>query len=352
MNATDRWGEGMNNQRRQDRLKIVLFTGIILICIAIAAVLKIRRWKITREVRDYARELPVSLQYAVPEQLSTKEDKLTALWDLVRWEEETRTAINTAFDQEEEAPVEEEMEETPWLLAGREVIHEYVWKKQWKSMRLTLQERAEQAIEELFEKAGEIPGTSRGEVKQSLQKGRFKTVCEIMDLAGEGNYHLAYTKACKGTLTDGGGLYRALAFGLYPDEMKKECEAELQEDLKNHGDMVYVLDADVLWLEDISKQYGIRIDGLAEARKKVNQMKVKERQKSSASSSRPSSSGTSSSGKSSKHSSGNSYSSSSSSRDFDSYDIEAYYEDNRDEYDDYDDAYEGFMDDDDAWDDY
>ena len=121
--------------------------------------------------------------------------------------------------------------------------------------------------------------------------------------------------------------------------MKKVCEAELQEDLKNHGDLVYVLDADVLWLEDISKQYGIRIDGLAEARKKVNQMKVKERQKSSASSSRKSSSyGTSSSKKST---SSNSYRPSSSSRDFDQYDIEAYYEDNRDEYDDYEDAYEG-----------
>ena len=340
----------MNNQLRQDRRKIILFIGIILICIAIAAALKIPRWKITREVRTYAEELPVRMEYAVPEQLSTRDEKLTALLNLVRWEEETRTSIDTAFDQDETVLDEEETEEEPWILDSRDVFYEYARKKQWKSMRLTLQERAEQAIEELFEKAGEIPGTSRGEVKQSLQKGRFKTVCEIMDLAGEGNYHLAYTKACKGTLTDGGGLYRALAFGLYPDEMKKECEAELQEDLKNHGDMVYVLDADVLWLEDISKQYGIRIDGLAEARKKVNQMKAKERQKSSASSSGKSSSyGTSSSKKSTNS---NSYRPSSSSRDFDQYDIEAYYEDNRDEYDDYDDAYEGFMDDDDAWDDY
>ncbi len=340
----------MNNQLRQDRRKIILFIGIILICIAIAVALKIPRWKITREVRTYAEELPVRMEYAVPEQLSTRDEKLTALLNLVRWEEETRTSIDTAFDQDETVLDEEETEEEPWILDSRDVFYEYARKKQWKSMRLTLQERAEQAIEELFEKAGEIPGTSRGEVKQSLQKGRFKTVCEIMDLAGEGNYHLAYTKACKGTLTDGGGLYRALAFGLYPDEMKKECEAELQEDLKNHGDMVYVLDADVLWLEDISKQYGIRIDGLAEARKKVNQMKAKERQKSSASSSGKSSSYGMSSSKKSTNS--NSYRSSSSSRDFDQYDIEAYYEDNRDEYDDYDDAYEGFMDDDDAWDDY
>ena len=36
----------------------------------------------------------------------------------------------------------------------------------------------------------------------------------------------------------------------------------------------------------------------------------------------------------------------------DDHDIEAYYDDHRDEYDDYDEAYEGFMDDEDAWDDY
>ena len=340
----------MNNQQKRSRRNIVLFIGIILVCITIAAALQIPRWKIAREVRAYAQELPVRVEYAVPGPLNTKEEKLTALWNLIIWEEEARTAINTAFDQDENVLNEEETEEEPGILAGRDVIHEYAWKKQWKSMRLTLQEHADQAIEELFEKAGEIPGTSRGEVQRSLQRGRFKTVCEIMDLAGEGDDQLAYKKACKGTQTDGGGLYRALVFGLYPDEMKKVCEAELQEDLKNHGDLVYVLDADVLWLEDISKQYGIRIDGLAEARKKVNQMKVKERQKSSASSSRKSSSyGTSSSKKST---SSNSYRPSSSSRDFDQYDIEAYYEDNRDEYDDYEDAYEGFMDDDDAWDDY
>ena len=91
----------MNNQLRQDRRKIILFIGIILICIAIAAALKIPRWKITREVRTYAEELPVRMEYAVPEQLSTRDEKLTALLNLVRWEEETRTAIDTAFDQDE-----------------------------------------------------------------------------------------------------------------------------------------------------------------------------------------------------------------------------------------------------------
>ena len=67
----------MNNQLRQDRRKIILFIGIILICIAIAAALKIPRWKITREVRTYAEELPVRMEYAVPEQLSTRDEKLT-----------------------------------------------------------------------------------------------------------------------------------------------------------------------------------------------------------------------------------------------------------------------------------
>ena len=36
----------------------------------------------------------------------------------------------------------------------------------------------------------------------------------------------------------------------------------------------------------------------------------------------------------------------------DDYDIDAYYEDNRDVYDDWDEAWEGFLDDEEAWDDY
>ena len=50
--------------------------------------------------------------------------------------------------------------------------------------------------------------------------------------------------------------------------------------------------------------------------------------------------------------SGSSGSSSSSSFDPDDHDIEAYYDDNRDEYDSYEDAYEGFLDDESSWDDY
>ena len=46
------------------------------------------------------------------------------------------------------------------------------------------------------------------------------------------------------------------------------------------------------------------------------------------------------------------YGYSNASFDPDDHDIEAYYEDNRDEYDDYDDAYEGFLDDEGVWDDY
>ena len=50
--------------------------------------------------------------------------------------------------------------------------------------------------------------------------------------------------------------------------------------------------------------------------------------------------------------SGSSGNSSSSSFDPDDHDIEAYYDDNRDEYDSYEDAYEGFLDDESSWDDY
>lgn len=50
--------------------------------------------------------------------------------------------------------------------------------------------------------------------------------------------------------------------------------------------------------------------------------------------------------------SSSSSSKSSSSFDPDDHDIEAYYEDNRDVYDDYDDAYEGFLNDEVVWDNY
>ena len=343
-------GLEMNTQQKQNRLIVVLFAGIIIACIIVAAILQIPKWRVYREVRTYAQELPVRMEYTLPEKLDTTKEKLMALKGLVEWEEESRVAINDAFDRNEEDPDEEERENDPWFFESRDVFYESARKKQWKRMRLTLKENAVQAIEELFEKAKQIPGVSKEEVKRSLQKGRFKTTIKIMDLAEKGDYHSAYTCACKGTQSDGGDLYRALVFGLYPDQMKKECEKELQDDLKDHGDRVYLLAADVLWMEVcISKPFGIKIDGLDEAREKVDRMEEKERAKSRAASKKLSSNNASSSNSSTKK---NSYRPSSSLRDFDSYDIEAYYDDNRDEYDDYDDAYEGFMDDDSVWDDY
>ena len=340
----------MSSQQKQNRMTVVLFVGTILACIIVAAILQIPKWRAYREVKIYAQGLTIRMEYTLPEKLNTTEEKLITLKGLVEWEEEARLAINNAFDRNNEDPDEEETENDPWFLENRDVFYEYARKKQWKSMRLTLKDNAIQAIEQFFEKAEQVPGTSLVEVKRSLQKDRFKTACLIMDLAEKGDYHSAYTRSCKGTTSDGGGLYRALAFGLYPDQMKKECEKELQEDLKDHGDRVYLLAADVLWMEDyVSKPFGIKIDGLDEAREKVNRMEAEERAKSRAASKKLSSNNASSSSSSAKK---NSYRPSSSSRDFDNYDIEAYYDDNRDEYDDYDDAYEGFMDDDGAWDDY
>ena len=102
----------MSNQLKQNRWKIILFTGVSLACVTAAAVLQIPRWKIAREIRTFAEELPVHMEYAVPEQLSTKEEKLTALRELIKWEEETRTEINDAFNRGDEDPDEEETEET------------------------------------------------------------------------------------------------------------------------------------------------------------------------------------------------------------------------------------------------
>ena len=48
------------------------------------------------------------------------------------------------------------------------------------------------------------------------------------------------------------------------------------------------------------------------------------------------------------------YNSGSSSKSFDAddYDVDGYYEDNKSDYDNYDDAYDAFEDDEDSWDDY
>ena len=314
--------------------------------LGVAVFLQARKRSIYQEVKTYAEELPLNMKYTIPEKLETKEDKMTALWNLVIWEEDTRHAINKAFGQFTEEIDERETEEEPGILENRDAFYEYAKKKQWKEMRSLLEANTKEAIESLFDQAGEIPGTDRDEVLLSFKNMRFKRVYAIMKTAEEGGYHSAYERASLGRLFSGERLSMDLLYGLYPEEVKKEMEDELEQVLEKHEKYSYLLDNDVRWLERIAEQYQIEIDGLKEARKEVNKKKAADRSKySSSHSSTSSSKKSSSSGR-------KTYRPSSSSKDFDNYDIEAYYDDNRDEYDDFDDAYEGFMDDDGAWDDY
>ena len=177
-----------------------------------------------------------------------------------------------------------------------------------------------------------------------------------MEMMQQGKANDVYWELTGSSLPAGGSLLPLdIAFILYPKEMSTACMEAVKQAFEKYSNSAILCGLYVSTAEEYAERYGIEIEGLEEAREEVKKKELKEKQKNRQRTDHASSSGTSSSKKSSgtsKRRRNNSYSPSYSLPDPEDHDIEAYYEDNRDEYDDYDDAYEGFLDDDSAWDDY
>ena len=133
-----------------------------------------------------------------------------------------------------------------------------------------------------------------------------------------------------------------IGYGINPALMKSGCDEELEQSIKS--DELVVLDNKLIEAYRFIDRYGVNLNNYERARQtSENKHKVK---------SRSTSSGSGSSTHKNPSASRSRRNTGSSTIDPDDHDIEAYYQDNIDEYDDYDDAYEGFLDDDSAWDDY
>lgn len=371
-----------------------VFAGLIIISSA-------RVWKARAEADRFAGETGIKATYETGTVIDSKAALLTEIWKLAVWEQETREALNRAYDYTDQDYAVWKAE-TKTGFERKEELLSWALGKKWHALRETLSDTVKSSIKAWFGETGEAYGLQADAVTTCYSENRFIRIVDVMKSLEEGAGMEAYVTARSGLDEDWSALPMDIAYGLRPKLMKAGCEAHLLSAQKSND--LYDIESAVRSAKEFENRYGITIDGIENAESKQKRLEYANKPdipavgmsvaqaKSTKLGSPSRTTKETGSWSHAKHTYGDMYwdrgdrqifrvhyydgeitdvydsrnvtekspwagsrGSGSSSKpvfDPDDHDIEAYYQDNLDEYDDYDDAYEGFLDDEGVWDDY
>ena len=374
-------------------------TAAVIIAAAVLTIGPVRLITARKKADEFAAEEGIDLTYEGSDDLDSKEAFLTEIWQIALWEEKTRTEINNAFGRTDN----EQITGGPESKSGYEKEEEllaFALKEKWQELRVRLDRYVKDVITQCFESADNTCGLDEWAVRNCYRNNYFGKINEMMRSVENGAGMEAYNLSCHELDDDWSALPMDIAYGLRPKLITAGCQAALLSAVKS--DELYKVRSAVNCAEMFAARYGARVDGLEDAKKKEERLEFANRpdvpavgmSASKARSTRLGAPTRTTTGKGSwshkEHTYGDmvwesggreifrvhyfdgeitdvydnrsstakspwtSSRSGSPKTSFDpeDHDIEAYYEDNRDEYSSYDDAYEGFLDDEGAWDDY
>ena len=327
------------------RLKLIL-PLLLLAALTPVIVGWIRLSAASREAKRFAAECRVSIDYELDPAADYTDDEtfLREICDLGVWARKTASSLNEAFGlgyyfADYDDPLEELHGFEP-----AEVIRQNAMRRQWLQSRKDVKKEARSVIEELYGEDTVRCGIESYDLISYTDSHGFSCIVEAADAMEQGDAAGAYELASfAGNEFSSGSDWVPMdvMYGLYPEAIHQECENAVEAAVQkaDKDDLHETLQMALAF----SERYGITVKGLDSAIDFYWELARKKEPKGSPSATpKPS------------FDNGlkpyyyiNDY-----EIDPDEHDIEGYYEDNVDEYSDFDDAYDGFMDDDAEWDDY
>ena len=373
---------------------LLIVTGFLLLMTICA----VRLYTANREAEKIQSEHPISTDYETAAAISSKKDLLTAIWKLAVWESETREVLDKDYGCTDDDFTKPGMK---YGLESREELLNNALKGKWYKQRTSLSKTTENCIKEWCD-GSEIDPM---DVLRLYEEGKFPQIVSVMNSIENGSDLEAYNAALFDPEEEWTAFPMDIAYALMPDQITAGCESSLMSAVEENGE--YRLNLAIWNAENFEKRYNVELENLQKAQKKKEQLEYANKPeipKAGMSYSQACSTKLGSPTRTTRdsgmwshttHYFGDMYwergdktifkahysdgkitdvsdmrntkaapnpwrrsssssptARSSSSFDPEDHDIEAYYEDNRDEYDDYDDAYEGFLDDEGMWDDY
>ena len=391
-------------------------TAVILAAAAAAIVFgigRVRLFTVRKEAGEFARNaertMEFSMKYPVGETIDSKEEFVKELWGLAAFEVETRNGLNTAFDYTEKQYSEKGSKKVHGF-ERKEDLLAFAMEETWRKCRDELCKEVEADIDLIFQRADHteggrkslagsnsaaLYGIEKQDVLYCYRRGHFTRLSRVMAFVESGDGLEAYKEAAD-LKENWKALPMDMAYTLKPEMMKAAADEVLLEASKSGN--LNDLQKRITQAEMFEKRYHVRLENMKRAQTKRDRLEYEKKPDipavgMSTSDARDTKLGpptrtTKDTGtwEQKNHTFGNMYweedgrrlftasyydgkikqvwdtrnvypsswnagrpSGSFSSRD---YDIDAYYDDNRDEYDDYDEAYDAFWDDEGAWDDY
>lgn len=342
----------------------------LLILIVIAAVIAgflavghIRKAQAVSNADDFAQQHPVSTSFTVAEDSSNERVFAEEIVRLARFEEAAKTQIDEIYKPYHSGNLER-VKELGQINGYQNKVNleKEVLAARWKELRIQLDRETLTSLSAIYQNAGgKAPKyPQQSDVIAYYQRDGFSHLCRLMSKAEEGNPEEVFRDWRPGwsyTVRDGDDwVLPDLLYLLWPEEILRGYEGRIQEAIESVNtneleDSIHRINHAVTDGEELQKRYGCTFSNLEEGQERLASLQTEYRErKAQAEEERKRRIQEQFDQIYSSHKSN--YNAGADPVDPDDHDIDGYYEDYKDEYDDVDDAWDGFLDDEDAWDDY
>ena len=352
-----------------EKNKKKMVSAVVVIAAIIAVVLTyghFRKEQALDEARQYAEEQNISTTYDAAGLIRDKKEFGTELMRLIRWEEETKGQIDRSIrhdvwrDNWREALIYEQVN----AFSSSEELKKCALEAVWKEKRENLEKEFFSCLDGLYNTAGEkiavlpVQQAVKEVYERGLQYGGsygLSGLCSVLSQAEKGEYEKVFSDERPYNSFYGRKEWDWVSMDMlcliWPDQMQECGRKCLQEaiDAVDERD----LSASISRLDDaceevsfLQERYGLELNELKPAEELLEQLRDRRRQEQAEAEEQRQQEIRDRLDNSSKN---NYYQD---PVEPDDHDLDGYYEDYKDEYEDIDDAWDGFMDDEDAWEDY
>ena len=339
----------MMNKKRRIIIGILIAVPIIVL-ITFFVIGQIHMFRARSEVRQFAEETGISTTYDRDVKGKCEEDSafFNEIYQLVLWERRTSDSLNEAFDVD---PLEDKIEDKGFFgFEPKEELVRYYKEQQWKQMQKELSDETCSVIDKLYGDREVRCGIARDDMRGCYLGGGFYRVEWTVSNLKKGNDLMGYQAAIPYHDDSRSWIPMDIGYAMYPDRMMKGCEEDLAEAIESRE--IWKLEDRIKDARTFSNHYNVVPSNYWEAYD-LKQALIQEKEKRKEEAAKEAAKKAEGSSNRNKRKYSYSYSYSDDYEiDPDDYDMDAYYADNWDEYDDVEDAAEGFLDDESEWDDY